>query len=162
LLPVWAVDVLGGDATTNGFLHTARGLGALSGALLIAAIGQSYSKGRLFTIATFVMPLFLFLLSFTKILPASFIALLGTGWGFMVIINLSNTLVQTNITDEIRGRVMGIFTFTFFGLMPIGSLVNGAIADQIGAPLTIQINALILMAAAVVLVIRFPFIRAQE
>jgi hypothetical protein len=57
---------------------------------------------------------------------------------------------------------MGIFTFTFFGLMPIGSLVNGAIADQIGTPSTIQINALFLMAAAVVLVLRFPFIRAQE
>jgi MFS family permease len=162
LLPVWAVDVLGGDSTTNGFLHTARGLGALSGALLIAAVGQTYSKGKLFTIATFVMPIFLFLLSFTKVLPSSFIALLGTGWGFMVIINLSNTLVQTNVTDELRGRVMGIFTFTFFGLMPIGSLVNGALANQIGAPLTIQINALILMVAAVVLVVRFPFIRAQE
>lgn len=162
LLPVWAVDVLGGDSTTNGFLHTARGLGALSGALLIAAVGQTYSKGKLLTIATFVMPIFLFLLSLTKVLPSSFIALLGTGWGFMVIINLSNTIVQTNVTDELRGRVMGIFTFTFFGLMPIGSLVNGAIADQIGAPLTIQINALILMVAAVVLVVRFPFIRAQE
>jgi MFS family permease len=162
LLPVWAVDVLGGDATTNGFLHTARGLGALSGALLIAAIGQSYSKGKLLTIATFVMPLFLFLLSFTKMLPTSFIALLGTGWGFMVIVNLSNTLVQTNITDELRGRVMGIFTFTFFGLMPIGSLLNGAFADQIGAPLTIQINALFLSIAAVVLVVRFPFVRAQK
>ena len=81
LLPVWAVDVLGGDATTNGFLHTARGLGALSGALLIAAVGQTYSKGKLFTIATFVMPIFLFMLSLTKVLPTSFIALLGTGWG---------------------------------------------------------------------------------
>jgi MFS family permease len=162
LLPVWAVDVLGGDATTNGFLHTARGLGALSGALLIAAIGQTYPKGRLFTIATFVMPIFLFLFSFTRILPTSFITLLGTGWGFMVIINLSNTLVQTNVSDELRGRVMGIFTFTFFGLMPIGSLVNGAIADQIGAPVTIQINAFLLLAAAVILVLRFPYIRDQE
>jgi predicted MFS family arabinose efflux permease len=162
LLPVWAVDVLGGDATTNGYLHTARGLGALSGALLIAAIGQTYSKGKLFTIATFVMPVFLLLFSFTRILPTSFITLLGAGWGFMVIINLSNTLVQTNVTDELRGRVMGIFTFTFFGLMPIGSLINGVIADQIGAPLTVQINALILLAAAIVLLLLFPYIRAQE
>lgn len=162
LLPVWAVDVLGGDATTNGYLHTARGLGALSGALLIAAIGQAYSKGKLFTVATFVMPVFLLLFSFTRMLPTSFITLLGAGWGFMVIINLSNTLVQTNVTDELRGRVMGIFTFTFFGLMPIGSLINGVIADQIGAPLTVQINALILLAAAIVLLLLFPFIRAQE
>ncbi|MBE9474257.1 MAG: MFS transporter, partial [Chloroflexi bacterium] len=162
LLPVWAVDVLGGDATTNGYLHTARGLGALSGALLIAAIGQNYSKGKLFTVATFVMPVFLLLFSFTRILPTSFITLLGAGWGFMVIINLSNTLVQTNVTDELRGRVMGIFTFTFFGLMPIGSLINGAIADQIGTPLTVQINALILLAAAIILLLVYPFIRAQE
>lgn len=162
LLPVWSVDVLGGDATTNGYLHTARGLGALSGALLIAAIGQTYSKGKLFTVATFVMPVFLLLFSFTRILPTSFITLLGAGWGFMVIINLSNTLVQTNVTDELRGRVMGIFTFTFFGMMPIGSLVNGAIASKIGAPLTVQINALILFVAAIGLLLLFPFIRAQE
>lgn len=162
LLPVWAVDVLGGDATTNGFLHTARGLGALSGALLIAAIGQSYSKGKLFTIGTFVMPIFLILFSYTRILPTSFLTLLGVGWGFMVIINLSNTLVQTSVTDELRGRVMGIFTFTFFGFMPIGSLINGALADQIGAPLTVQINALILLAAAFILAVRFPIIRSQN
>jgi MFS family permease len=162
LLPVWAVEVLGGDATTNGFLHTARGLGALSGALLIAAIGQSYVRGRLFTIGTFVMPIFLILLSFTRVLPTSFLALMGAGWGFMVIVNLSNTLVQTSVTDELRGRVMGLFTFTFFGFLPIGSLVNGALADQIGAPLTIQINAVILLAAAFFLFVRFPFLRAQR
>jgi MFS family permease len=162
LLPVWAVDVLGGDSTTNGFLHTARGLGALSGVLLIAAIGQTYSKGKLFTIGTFVMPVFLIILSLTRILPASFLALFGVGWGFMVIINLSNTMVQINVTDELRGRVMGIFTLTFFGLLPIGALINGVIADQIGAPLTVQINASILLAAAFLLFLRFPAIRSQE
>jgi len=162
LLPVWAVDVLGGDATTNGFLHTARGIGALTGALMIAAIGQTYSRGRLFTIGTFIMPVFLILLSYTSILPTSFLALMGAGWGFMVIVNLSNTLVQTSVTDELRGRVMGLFTFTFFGFMPIGSLINGAIADQIGAPLTVQINALILLAAAFFLFLRFPFIRRNN
>ncbi len=162
LLPVWAVDVLGGDATTNGFLHTARGIGALSGALLIAAIGQTFSRGRLFTIGTFVMPLFLIFFSFTRILPTSFLALMGTGWGFMVIINLSNTLVQTSVSDELRGRVMGIFTFTFFGFMPLGSLVNGALADRIGAPQTVQINAAILLIAALLLYLRFPLIRRHN
>jgi predicted MFS family arabinose efflux permease len=162
LLPVWAVDVLGGDATTNGFLHTARGLGALSGALLIAAVGQTYSKGRLFTIGTFVMPIFLIIFSFTRILPTSFLALLGAGWGFMVMINLSNNLVQSIVSDQLRGRVMGIFTFTFFGFMPIGSLINGALADNFGAPLTIQLNALILLTAAILLLVRFPIIREQD
>jgi MFS family permease len=162
LLPVWAVDVLGGDATTNGFLHTARGIGALSGALMIAAIGQTFSRGKLFTIGTFVMPLFLILFSLTRVLPASFLALMGVGWGFMVIVNLSNTLVQINVTDELRGRVMGLFTFTFFGFMPIGSLINGVLADQIGTPLTIQINAIILLAAAFLLFSLFPYIRKNR
>jgi len=162
LLPVWAVDVLGGDATTNGFLHTARGIGALSGALMIAAIGQTFSRGKLFTIGTFVMPLFLILFSLTRVLPASFLALMGVGWGFMVIVNLSNTLVQINVTDELRGRVMGLFTFTFFGFMPIGSLINGALADKIGTPLTIQINAIILLAAAFLLFSLFPYIRKNR
>lgn len=162
LLPVWAVDVLGGDATTNGFLHTARGIGALSGALMIAAIGQTFSRGKLFTIGTFVMPLFLILFSLTRVLPASFLALMGVGWGFMVIVNLSNTLVQINVTDELRGRVMGLFTFTFFGFMPIGSLINGVLADQIGTPLTIQINAIILLAAAFLLFTLFPYIRKNQ
>ena len=162
LLPVWAVDVLGGDATTNGYLHTARGIGALSGALLIASIGQRYSKGKLFTIGTFVMPLFLLLFSFTQILPTSLIALIGAGWGFMVIISLSNTLIQLKVNNELRGRVMGIFTLTFFGLMPIGSLVNGAIADRIGAPLTVQINSIILLTSATLLFFLFPAFRSQK
>ena len=162
LLPVWAVDVLGGDATTNGFLHTARGIGALSGALMIAAIGQTFSRGKLFTIGTFVMPFFLILFSLTRVLPGSFLALMGVGWGFMVIVNLSNTLVQINVTDELRGRVMGLFTFTFFGFMPIGSLINGALADRIGTPLTIQINAIILLAATFLLFSLFPYIRKNQ
>lgn len=162
LLPVWAVDVLGGDSITNGYLHTARGIGALFGALLIASIGQIYPKGKLFTLGTFVMPIFLLFLSFTQILPTSLIALIGAGWGFMVIISLSNTLIQINVTDELRGRVMGIFTLTFFGLMPIGSLINGTIADRIGAPLTVQFNAIILLVSAICLFLLFPTIRNQQ
>ena len=129
---------------------------------MIAAIGQTFSRGKLFTIGTFVMPFFLILFSLTRVLPGSFLALMGVGWGFMVIVNLSNTLVQINVTDELRGRVMGLFTFTFFGFMPIGSLINGALADRIGTPLTIQINAIILLAAAFLLFSLFPYIRKNQ
>jgi predicted MFS family arabinose efflux permease len=108
------------------------------------------------------MPIFLIIFSFTRILPTSFLALLGAGWGFMVMINLSNNLVQSIVSDQLRGRVMGIFTFTFFGFMPIGSLINGALADNFGAPLTIQLNALILLTAAILLLVRFPIIREQD
>lgn len=80
----------------------------------------------------------------------------------MVIISLSNTLIQLKVNNELRGRVMGIFTLTFFGLMPIGSLVNGAIADRIGAPLTVQINSIILLTSAILLFFLFPAFRSQK
>ena len=162
LMPAWSVKILSGNAATNGYLFSARGFGALSGALMIASLGRISFKGKLLTIGSFSMPIFLLLFSFSRWLPISIITLMGVGWGFMVIANMSNTLVQTNITDDLRGRVMGIYTLTFFGLMPIGSLINGAIATRIGPPLTVQLNTLILLAFATLILLRFPSLRKLE
>jgi MFS family permease len=162
LMPAWAVTVLGGDATTNGYLFSARGLGALTGALMIAALGRIKFKGKLLTLGSFTMPAILLLFSLTRWLPLSMLALVGVGWGFMVMANMSNALVQTHVPDELRGRVMGIYTLTFFGFMPIGSLLNGALAARIGAPVTILANSLLLLAFAAVIWLRFPNLRALE
>jgi len=83
----------------------------------------------------------------------------GVGWGFMVILNTSNALVQTHIPDELRGRVMGIYTLTFFGLMPVGSLLNGALADWVGAPITILINGIVMLLFAAMVWLRVPSLR---
>lgn len=162
LMPAWAVDVLGGDATTNGFMQSARGLGALSGALMIASLGQFHAKGRLLTIGSFILPVALLVLSTVRQVPTTLLVLFTTGWGFMVVANMSNTLVQTHVSDSLRGRVMGIYTLTFFGLMPIGSLLNGTIAAQIGPPLTVKINAAIMLAFSALLFLRAPGIRKLE
>ena len=159
LMPAWSVNVLGGDATTNGYLFSARGAGALTGALMIASLGRIRSKGRLMTIGSFVMPIVLVLFSTTSRLSVSMLALVGVGWGFMVILNTSNALVQTHIPDELRGRVMGIYTLTFFGLMPVGSLLNGALADWVGAPITILINGIVMLLFAAMVWLRVPSLR---
>jgi len=103
LIPAWAVTVLGGDAATNGWLLAARGLGALSGALMIAALGRFTFKGKLLTLGTFVFPLFLLMFAAVRWLPLSLVAMIGVGWGFMILFNMANTLIQTVVPDSLRG-----------------------------------------------------------
>jgi MFS family permease len=159
LMPAWAVNVLGGDVRTNGLLQSARGLGALLGALMIASLGAFQARGKLLTLGSFVFPSLLILFTWTRWLPLSLVLLVGVGWGFMVLVNLSNSLVQTQVPDELRGRVMSIFTLSFFGVFPIGSLIAGAVADVIGEPTTVLLGALTIMAFAGLGWWRFPQIR---
>jgi predicted MFS family arabinose efflux permease len=159
LVPAWAVEVLGGDARTAVFLQSARGLGALAGALMIASLGSQSIKGRLLTLGGWVMPILLMAFSTTRQTPLSLVTLFGVGWGFMIMMNTSNALAQTHVEDSLRGRVMGVYTLTFFGLMPIGALINGSLATRVGAPTTVMINALIMLAFAAFLWLKFPGLR---
>lgn len=162
LMPAWAVDVLKGDSTTNGYLLSARGAGALLGALMIASLGEFHWKGKLLTIGSFTMPIILLAFAATRLLPFSVLALIGVGWGFMVMLNMSNSLVQEHVPDELRGRVMGIYTLTFFGFMPVGSLINGALAERFGEPTTILFNGFVLLCFASLMWILAPSLRRLE
>ena len=159
LLPAWSVDVLGGDVRTNGLLLSARGLGALSGALMVAALGRRPVRGKLWTIGSFVMPLSLMVFTGVRWLPLALVLLIPIGWGFMVEANTSNALIQTNVPDELRGRVMSLFTLTFFGGMPLGALLAGFMAVRVGEPATLFISATIVLAASVLIWFRLPYIR---
>jgi MFS family permease len=159
LLPAWAVETLGGDATTNGLLQSARGAGSLLGALMIAAFAHFGWRGRWLTIGTFVYPVLLLAFAEVRPLPLSLAVLVGVGWGGMVLFNMANTLVQSHVSDALRGRVMSIYTLTFFGGMPLGALVAGALAQFIGAPLTIVASALISLAFAVLFWVWVPQLR---
>lgn len=162
LMPAWAVTVLGGDATTNGLMQSARGVGALIGALLIATLGNFKGKGILMTIGSFVFPILLIVFAFVRSLPLSLLVLVGTGWGFMVLFNLLNVLVQHIVDDNLRGRVMSIYTLTFFGGMPIGALLAGALAEQVGEPITIMVGAVISLFFAVFVFWKIPEIRRLQ
>jgi predicted MFS family arabinose efflux permease len=159
LMPAWAVTVLGGDVTTNGLMQSARGVGAMLAALLIASLGAFTYRGRLLTLGSFAFPILLLIYSLVRSTPLALLMLVGVGWGFMLFINLSNALIQTIVPDELRGRVMSIFTLSFFGLYPIGSLLAGSAATRIGAPATVTISALVMLAFAVFAYLRFPQLR---
>jgi MFS family permease len=159
LIPAWAVDILGGDATTNGLLLSARGLGSLIGALMIASLGGSFIRGRLWSLGSFVFPLVLIIFAQIRLLPLSLLALVGVGWAFISLINTSNALVQSHVPDELRGRVMSVYVLVFFGALPIGSLVAGQMATRVGEPLTVTISALFLLGFAVLVWFRAPDLR---
>lgn len=162
LIPAWAVEVLGGGAATNGFLMAARGFGSLVGALMIASMGRLRFHGRIWTINSLLLPIMMIIFAFMSWLVPSLIAMAAMGFTFMMIVNLSNAMVQIRIADEMRGRVMGVYTFFFFGAMPLGSLISGWAADSIGEPLTVIICAVILLVFALWIVWRQPALRAME
>jgi predicted MFS family arabinose efflux permease len=162
LFPAWAVDVLGGDATTNGLLQSARGLGALLGALTLASLGRARFKGKLLTLGTLVLPLLLLLFTFVRALPMALLVLIGTGMAVILIMNVANALVQGLVPDALRGRVMSVYSMTFFGCMPIGALWIGAVAEYAGAPTAMIIGALISLAVGVLLFIFAPWVRRLE
>jgi MFS family permease len=162
LIPAWATTIMGGDATTNGWLLGARGVGALIGALMIAALGNFNGRGRLLTIGSFVFPVMVLFFAQMRWLPLSLLTLVGAGWGFMVLFNLANNLIQTLVPDELRGRVVSIYTLGFFGLMPLGALLAGWAAEWIGEPNTVALSALISLGFAGWLWLRVPQLRALE
>jgi predicted MFS family arabinose efflux permease len=94
------------------------------------------------------MPLFTLLFALMRELPLSLLMLFGFGLNLMMIANINNALIQMEVPDELRGRVMSIYTLVFQGGFPIGSLLAGAAAAQIGEPTTIGISAVLLLGFA--------------
>ncbi len=161
LIPAWAVRVLGGDATTNGLIQSARGIGALVAALTIASLGRFQWRGKLLTFGSFVYPVLLLVFSTLRVQVPALIAMVGMGWGLVTMLNLANALVQTSVPDELRGRVVSVYTLTFFGLMPIGALLAGALAQRLGEPIAVQAGALLALLFAALVFWRVPRLRAM-
>jgi MFS family permease len=159
LFPAWAVRILGGDATTTGLLQSARGLGALMGALLIASLGRFQFKGRLLTVGTFAFPLLLILMTFTNRLWLTLAILVASGLAVILIMNLANALVQTLTPDALRGRVMAVYSMVFFGMMPVGALWVGVVAERVGEAAAVISGALAVLGVAGAIVVAVPRIR---
>ena len=161
LLPAWSANILNGDAKTYGLLLSGRGIGALVGALMIASLGRRNIRGKLWTIGNLSMPLLMALFAMARWLPLSLALIMITGWSFMVQVNTSNAMVQTQVEDHLRGRVMSIYTLVFFGGMPLGSLLAGSIADRVGEPAALFFNAVILFVFAICVYLFIPYLRKQ-
>ncbi len=159
LMPAWAVTVLHGDARTNGWLLSARGIGGLAGGFAIASLDRYNIRGQLLTVGSFALPLLLLIFSTVRWIPGSLAVLFMSGVAFILVQNLANALVQSTVPDHLRGRVMGVFMLTFFGSMPLGSLLIGLAAHPFGPPLAVAVSAALLLAVAVLVYARIPGLR---
>ncbi len=162
LLPAWAVKILGGDATTNGLLQSARGVGALTSALMVAGLGRFQFKGKLLIVSSLLFPVLSLIFAEVRWLPLSLLILVGVGWAALLFFNLASALVQAQVPDELRGRVMGVFSLMSLGLTPIGILLAGAVAERIGEPNTVVLGSLTTLVMAMGVAWREPRVRALE
>jgi MFS family permease len=159
LLPAWAVKILHGNASTNGFLQSARGLGALASALFIAALGRFKFRGRLLSAGSLAFPVLLIVFAFIRSEALSYIFLFAAGFAQILVFNLANASVQSLTPDALRGRVMSIYSFTFFGSMPIGALFIGTLAHKAGEPEAVLINGAMTLVFAAAIFIFMPKLR---
>jgi MFS family permease len=160
LMPVFAKDILKGGANTLGFLFGAVGVGALVGAIYLAARKSVLGLGRWIAIASIIFSLGLILFSFSQNLIFSLILMLFTGFGMMVQMASTNTLLQTLVDDDKRGRVMSLYVMAFMGTAPLGSLIAGTLASKFGASLTILSGGIICLISAIIFVIYLPILRS--
>jgi MFS family permease len=159
LMPVFATDVLGGGPGTLGTLMTAVGCGALGGALWLASRKSVIGLGRIILLSTGVFSAGLVMFSFSRSLPVSVAALAITGCGMMVTMASSNTVIQTIVDEEKRGRVMSFYTMSFLGTAPFGSLLAGSLSTRLGAPHTVLLSGLMCFAATIWFSQELPEIR---
>jgi MFS family permease len=143
LMPIFAARVLGGGAHTLGFLMAASGVGALVGAIVLAARKSVRGLGRMISISAAIFGFGLMSFSHSRVFWLSLVFLFTAGFGMMTQMASSNTILQTIIPDERRGRVMSYYTMAFIGMAPFGSLLAGSLADRVGAPMTVLISGAI-------------------
>jgi MFS family permease len=142
LLPAWAVEVLKGDVTTNGLLMSARGIGAVIGGLVIAAIVSRGGRGKWWAASSILMPISMLAFALTRNLAVS-LGLMGfLGFTMVTMMNNSNAMVQSIVPDNLRGRVMGLYSLMFMGGGPLGALVAGTLAQQTDEVLTFIVSGI--------------------
>ena len=160
LMPAIASQELAGGPNTLGILMAASGAGALTGALYLASRESVLGLGRVIMYATLLFGGSLIAFSQTRSLWVACVLLALVGGGFMMQLAATNTFLQTIVQERLRGRVMSFYTMAFFGTVPIGSLIGGAIAERVGAPLTVVLSGVMCLAAGGWFAWRLPVIRA--
>jgi MFS family permease len=149
LMPVFADNILHGGARGLGILMGATGVGALFGALTLAAKTGIKGLGRWVTITCATLGISLFLFSFSTSFWLSAALLLPCGYSMMLQMACSNTLIQTIVPDHLRGRVMSLYSMMFMGMAPFGAFFGGALANRIGAPMTVAVGGIACVLGAI-------------
>ena len=159
LMPAISANVLHGGPHTLGFLMTASGAGALAGALYLASRRSVLGLGRAMAVASSTFGAGLVAFSLSRSLWLSLMLLPVVGAGMMITMAAANTVIQTVVREELRGRVMAFYTMAFLGTAPIGSLIAGVAADRIGPQRTILLGGLSCIMAGVWFALSLPRLR---
>jgi MFS family permease len=139
LLPIYAKVIFHGNAATFGMMNSFLGLGAIGGALyLTSANAQSImAQKKILLMTTLVFGVGLILFSHMTVFPLSMLFAVVAGFGMMAQTTMTNTIIQTSVAPEMRGRVISYFAMAYFGMMPAGSLLIGTVSQYAGAPNTV-------------------------
>jgi MFS family permease len=159
LMPIFAKDILGGGPHTLGFLVAASGVGALISAAYLASRGSVLGLGKIIVAASGICGFGLIFFSLSRDLLFSLSMMLCTGFGIMSVVTSTNTILQTIVDEDKRGRVMSLYTMAFMGMTPFGSLIMGALASKIGAPNTLIIGGIVCIISSCLFLIRLPIFR---
>jgi MFS family permease len=150
LMPAFARDVLNVGQARYGVLLSANGIGALAGALTVATVGSHINRRILVLGGLWFFAAMLLMLAWVRNYYLALLLLAFAGWGMLLFFSTTNTLLQTNASDEMRGRVMGIWTLVFGGTTPFGGLEAGMVSHYLGVRWAITIGAIVCAAAALV------------
>jgi len=159
LMPIFAEDILHGGATALGVLMGCSGLGALGGAIALAMKKSLQGLGRWVAVACTCFGVALIAFSFSRVMWLSALLLIPAGFFVMVQMASSNTLIQSMVPDQLRGRVMAVYSMMFMGMAPFGALVAGSVAHKIGAPWTVAMGGIIGAIGGVIFGWRWPALR---
>jgi MFS family permease len=161
LMPIFAKTVLHGGPHTLGFLMASMGLGALISALSLVARKNVRGLVKMIPIAATVFGLGLIGFGLSRSFWLSMIMVLIAGMGMLQGMAVSNTVIQTIVSEDKRGRVMSYYTLAFLGMAPFGSLLAGTMAHKMGAPWTVAVNGFIVLLAAAWFATRMPAVRRE-
>lgn len=159
LMPVFARDILQGGPQTLGFLMGLSGAGALSAALYLASQKSVLGLGRKIAMAVALLGFSIAAFAFSRSFWLSAGLLFAAGFGTIVQLVSSNTILQTLVDEDKRGRVMSLFTMSFMGMVPFGALLEGSLASHLGAPHTLLVNSACCLLAAAVFARQLPSLR---
>ena len=137
LIPVYAKDIFKGSASTFGIIDSMIGLGAFGGAIFLASLKSGKNLRKILAVNTILFGAGLVLFSYMHFYPAALFCAMLAGFGMMSQITISNTIIQTTVSQNMRGRMISFYAMAFFGMQPLGGLIVGSVSQWIGVPATV-------------------------
>lgn len=160
LIPIFATKILQGGAETLGFLMAASGVGALMGGIYLSSRQSVIGLGKIIAFSPAIFGIGIIIFSQSRLLWLSLLMMLIVGCGSILQIASSNTILQTIVEEDKRGRLMSLYTMAFLGTFPFGNLAAGALASRIGAPNTVMMGGIFCILGSLYFSRQLPRLRA--